>query len=260
MQNDNDTIITAEFRPRSSIPARLSWQEHARQGILAAYSSRLNPYALHTNEYELLRAHITKPQVTVYLNIRNAILRLWHRNPMVAVTKQEAAGCAKDSRHFALALISYEWLLRNGYINFGCVDVPPQTIFPYSTGRGKFPRQKTVVVIGAGMSGLGCARQLDHLFKHFAGEFAARREYPPKIIVIEGRRRIGGRVFSHPLIKQGGLPNGMYHHDAIYSYTHKIKCCLSTISLMYTNMKIQVFAARLKWVLKLLWDSITETR
>lgn len=217
MQEETDFVNTAEFRPQSSIPSRLSWQELARQGILAAYSSRLNPYALHTNEYKLLRAHISKSQVTIYLNIRNRILRLWHRNPMVAVTRQEAAGCAKESRHFALALISYEWLLRNGYINFGCVEVSPPITTP--TGRGKFPRQKTVVVIGAGMAGLGCARHLDHLFKHYAGDFAAKREHPPRIVVIEGRKRVGGRIYSHPLGRQGFLPNGESNHKGLQDHT-----------------------------------------
>ena len=110
--------------------------EFARQGILAAYSSRLNPYALHVGEYELLRRHITKPQVTTYLQIRNAILRLWHRNPLVAVTKQEAAGCAKETRHFPLAFVAFEWLFRHGYINFGCVDVPLTQFIP-TKGKNK---------------------------------------------------------------------------------------------------------------------------
>jgi lysine-specific histone demethylase 1 len=179
--------------------------EYARQSRLAAYSSRLNPFALHPDEYQLLRDHITKPQVTIYLQIRNGILRLWHRNPLVAVTRDEAAGCAKESKHFPLAQVSYEWLFRNGYINFGCVDIPQTKSSLPSTKK----TQKTVVVIGAGMSGLGCARHLEALFNHYADEFNKLNQKPPKVIILEGRKRIGGRVFSHPLVKQGGLPFGM---------------------------------------------------
>jgi hypothetical protein len=201
--------IEPEFRARSSIPASLSWAEFARQGILAAYSSRLNPFALHPNEYGLLKPHITKKQVTIYLNIRNAILRLWHRNPLVPVSRQEAAGCAKDVRHFALSQVAYEWLLRNGYINFGCVEVSKQ---PWSstTPKPTHAKQKTVVIVGAGVSGLGCARQLEALGIQLEDKFAAVGQRRPRIVVLEGRPRIGGRVYSHPLMgnANGTLPAG----------------------------------------------------
>jgi Flavin containing amine oxidoreductase/SWIRM domain len=197
-----------ELRSRTSIPPRLSWDEFARQGVVAAYCSRLNPYALHPGEYQLLRSHITRPQVTLYLMIRNAILRLWHRNPLVPVTRTDAAGCTRDSRHIALSQFALEWLLRNGYINFGCLATPsPLT----SNLPSRLPKRKTIVVIGAGLSGLGCARQLDSLFMQMEDQFLERGQYPPEIVVLEGRHRIGGRVFSNPLTesKHLKLPPGM---------------------------------------------------
>lgn len=190
-----------EFRARASIPLHLSWMEFARQGILAAYSSRLNPYALHPGEYNLLREHITRPQVTIYLNIRNGILRLWHRNPMVGVTRKEAAGCCKDARYFNLSQVAYDWLSRSGYINFGCVELP-STAQSIPRQKAKGGRRRTIVVVGAGMSGLGCARHLDGLIAQYGENFTADGERPPKIIVLEGRNRIGGRVYSHPLQSQ----------------------------------------------------------
>jgi monoamine oxidase len=193
-----DPAAHSEYRARSSIPVRISWMEFARQGILAAYSSRLNPYALHPKEYELLRNSITRTQVTTYLGIRNAVLRLWHRNPMVAVTKHEAAGCAREPRHFDLALVAYEWLQRNGYINFGCVDVSSLAPDPSKT-KLKAGRRKTIVVIGAGMSGLGCARQIESLVQQLGEKFYQQGVKSPRIVVLEGRHRIGGRVYSHPL-------------------------------------------------------------
>jgi lysine-specific histone demethylase 1 len=184
--------------------------EYARQGILAAYSSRLNPYALHPGEYSLLREHITRSQVTIYLNIRNGILRLWHRNPMVGVTKHEAAGCCKDARYFSLAQVAYDWLLRNGYINFGCVELS-NTARSIPRQKAKGGRRRTIVVVGAGMSGLGCARQLENLIAHYGEKFTDDGERPPKVIVLEGRNRLGGRVYSHPFKKQAKstLPAGL---------------------------------------------------
>ena len=199
----------AELKANSSIPAELSWPEFGRQCILAAESSRLNPFALHPAEYRLLRNHINHAQVTIYLNIRNAILRLWHRNPLVYVSFEEAAGCTRDRRFFGLAKVAYLWLLRNGYINFGCVEVP-DTVPAMSRKKAKDSPQRTIVVVGAGMSGLGCARQLQALFAQLADQPNNSGERPPKIIVLEARPRVGGRVYSHPFINQTNstLPAG----------------------------------------------------
>ena len=189
--------------PRSSIPRSLPQKEFARQCILAAYSSRLNPYALHSGELKLLHSRITYPQVTIYLNIRNAILRLWTRNPLLSVSLEEALGCAKDRRHFGLARIAYYWLFRNGYINFGCVEAAKISTAATKT-KNCVSKQQTVIVVGSGMAGLGCARHLTGLFSYFANKFAERDEMPPRIIILEGRSRIGGRIYSHPLRRKMG--------------------------------------------------------
>ena len=114
----------------------------------------------------------------------------------MSVTREESAGCAKDYRYFDVADIAYEWLVRNGYINFGCIEVP--NILPSQALNRK---RKRVVVVGAGIAGLGAARQLEGLFNQFGGEFGAN-DGPPEIVVLEGRGRIGGRVYSHPLHDQ----------------------------------------------------------
>ncbi len=179
-------------RPRASIPTDLAHAEYARQCISAAESSRLNPYALHVDEHRLLRQHLTPAQVTTYLNIRNGILRLWVRNPLIGVLRDEAVGCARDARWFDVANVCYEWLVRHGYINYGCLETmsqgPPKRNYKL--------QQRTVAVIGAGMSGLGCARQLEGLFAHFKDRFKAMGEDVPKVVVVEGRDRVGGRVYS----------------------------------------------------------------
>ena len=192
----------ADLRPRTSIPPNLTPTELARQSINAAYSSRLNPFALHASEYAILRDHICHLHVTAYLNIRNRILRLWVRNPLVSVTPEEAAGCALASRWLGLAEVAYEWLVRKGYINFGCVEVPEAPFAKAKRYKLKRARRKTIVVIGAGMAGLGCGRQLEGLFNHYRGRWTSVGEEPPQVVVLEGRNRIGGRVYSHPLRSQ----------------------------------------------------------
>ncbi|KAK0670370.1 putative lysine-specific histone demethylase [Cercophora samala] len=184
-----------DVRPKVSIPPDLPLYEYATQCISGAEASRLNPYALHPEEYTMLRDHISHTQVTTYLNIRNGILRLWVRNPQIAVTRDEAVGCAKDSRWFDVASLSFDWLVRRGYINFGCVEIRSSRKPAAENSPGQ-RKQKTIVVIGAGMSGLGCARQLEGLFKQYSRRFREMGEEPPRVVVLEGRSRVGGRVYS----------------------------------------------------------------
>lgn len=197
-----------DHRPRTTIPVNLPPAVLAQQGIHAAYSSRLNPFALHPDEYRLLRDHICHLHVTAYLNIRNRILRLWVRNPLVSVTAEEAAGCALASRWLGLAEVAYEWLIRKGYINFGCVEIPETTNAKDRRYKLKRLKKKTIVVVGAGMSGLGCARQLDGLFRHYRDRWTSAGDEPPNVVLLEGRNRVGGRVYSHPLKDQRsqGIP------------------------------------------------------
>ena len=206
--NKVSRILFREFPPRTSIPSDIPHEELARQSVQAAYSSRLNPFALHPDEYQLLRDHICTSHVTAYINVRNRILRLWVRNPLVSVTAEEAAGCAYSSRWLGLAEVAYEWLVRKGYINFGCVEVPDASNIRDKKKKLKRTR-KTIVVVGAGMAGLGCARQLEGLLSHYREKWTNIGEEPPRVIVLEGRARIGGRIYSHPLRGQSpiGLPS-----------------------------------------------------
>ena len=52
------------------------------------------------------------------------------------------------------------------------------------------------------MAGLGCARQLEGLFSHYQTQWTSNGDEPPRVIILEGRRRIGGRIYSHPLQNQ----------------------------------------------------------
>ena len=195
-------IQFANLKPRTTIPQNMPPLSLAQQSIHAAYASRLNPYVLHPDEYRILKEHICHLHVTAYLNIRNRILRLWVRNPLVTVTAEEAAGCAYASRWLGLAEVAYEWLVRRGYINFGCVEVPESANDQRRASKLKKLRKKRIVVIGAGMSGLGCARQLEGLLRHYRDRWTSAGDEPPNVVLLEGRNRIGGRVYSHPLKSQ----------------------------------------------------------
>ncbi|VUC28356.1 unnamed protein product [Clonostachys rosea] len=190
--------LTFNVRPKASIPRNISSKRYAAECIWAAESSRLNPFALHPEEYLLFRHHISHAQVTTYLNIRNGILRQWMTRPSVNVTREAAIGCA-NARWFDAASVCYDWLVRRGYINFGCVqfaDVNKAQNGDQSQGQRK---RKTIVVLGAGISGLGCARQLEGLGIQYASQFHDQGEDPPRVIVLEGRSRVGGRVYSREL-------------------------------------------------------------
>lgn len=84
----------------------------------------------------------------------------------------------------------YEFLRRYGYINTGVAkDSELETNTCVQVNKENRNEKKTVIIIGAGMSGLGAARQLTS-FGH-------------KVIVLEGRDRVGGRCFSDTNICEG---------------------------------------------------------
>lgn len=157
-------------------------------------------------EYHLFRHHISHQQVTTYLNIRNSICYLWMKSPWVAVERRAAIGCA-TARWFDAASVCYDWLVRKGYINHGCVKIPEPRSSSSSWEGPPSRRQKTVAVIGAGVSGLSCARQLENLFTQYAERFRDRGEETPKVVLIEGRNRIGGRVYSREFKTKPKQPN-----------------------------------------------------
>ena len=192
-ENISNTIFIpkSELTIPRGIPPKNN-RTYAKQCVAAAYNSRLNPYELHVKEQESLQDHLCHAHVTVYLNIRNRILHTYLQNPNVSVTRQQALGCARDYRWNNLASFAYDWLLREGYINFGCVEVPQQQLqLPLDiNGTANAP---IIVVVGAGMAGLGCARHLEGLFHQYRQRC--------RVIVVEGKERIGGRIHSVPPLK-----------------------------------------------------------
>lgn len=189
------------------MPVLAGGKESIRQSQLAAYSSRLDPNTLDIHEFKLLKDRLSPDNISIYLSIRNNVLRLWTRNPLVAVSRDEVLQTITDKRYYGLAIFAHEWLSRHGYINFGCVEIPKG---PFSSA-SKGAKQSLIIIIGAGVSGLCCARQLQGIFAQFPERWTKQRRKLPRIVLLEGRHRVGGRVYSHPLRTQvkGSLPHDL---------------------------------------------------
>lgn len=117
---------------------------------------------------------------TMYLALRNLILASWHRNCTEVLTPQKCAPhiivrglvrvrCVQEMDRVL------HFMTRKGLINTGVLSVQ-QPLLPERY------RNKNVIVVGAGASGLAAATQLQN--------------FGMKVVVLEARDRIGGRVWD----------------------------------------------------------------
>lgn len=109
-----------------------------------------------------------------YIVVRNHILAKWRENVDVYLQLETVMESIR-AQHKSLVSSAYKFLLTHGYINFG-VAPAIKAVIKVETNRA------SVIIIGAGLAGLGAARQLI-AFGH-------------KVLVIEGRHRPGGRVYT----------------------------------------------------------------
>ncbi|KAI3448254.1 hypothetical protein Pfo_004919 [Paulownia fortunei] len=110
-----------------------------------------------------------------YIIVRNHILARWRSNVAVWLTKDHVLESIR-AEHKNLVNSAYNFLLHHGYLNFGVAPA----IKDVKTKLSDEVPKGSVIVIGAGLSGLVAARQL--IFLGF------------KVVVLEGRARPGGRV------------------------------------------------------------------
>lgn len=110
-----------------------------------------------------------------YILIRNHILAKWRENISNWITKEIFID-AIPSHCNTLLDSAYNFLVSHGYINFGVAPAIKEKI------PAEPSKQQSVIVIGAGLAGLAAARQL--------------MRFGFKVIVLEGRKRPGGRVYT----------------------------------------------------------------
>ncbi|KAI4333720.1 hypothetical protein L6164_018493 [Bauhinia variegata] len=115
-----------------------------------------------------------------YIVIRNHILAKWRGNVRKWLTKGEIRETV-SAEYEHLISSAYDFLLYNGYINFG--------VSPSFTSHMPEATEGSVIIVGAGLAGLAAARQL--------------LSFGYKVVVLEGRNRPGGRVYTQKMGCEG---------------------------------------------------------
>lgn len=197
---DNQDVIDI-----STIDDNLGTHESAKK-------ARLSSFKLTENEFEIFHdlINLESNNCQAYFYIRDRILEQWFTNVQLELTRDRAYESLEDEH---LANISqklrdslfdrcFNYLDRMGYINFGVLETSPENqpgrlpetkhklkraplmashlYKPLQKGNSKRGR---VIVIGAGLSGLTAARQL--------------QRFGMEVIVLEARNRPGGRVHTY---------------------------------------------------------------
>ncbi|KAL2472633.1 Lysine-specific histone demethylase 1-like protein 2 [Forsythia ovata] len=138
---------------------------------------------------ELLREEIEAGVVSTlggkeqndYIVVRNHILTKWRDNVRSWLSKGQIKETVSN-QYAHLINAAYDFLLNNGYINFG-VSPAVESQIPHEAIEG------SVIIVGAGLSGLAAARQL--------------MSFGFKVVVLEGRNRPGGRVYTQKMGREG---------------------------------------------------------
>ncbi|KAH9288473.1 hypothetical protein KI387_032590, partial [Taxus chinensis] len=147
---------------------------------MIAYSVGFPPDALTEEEIEAgVVSSVGGDEQANYIIVRNHIVALWRDNVTAWLDASHVMESIR-SQHKGLVNSAYSFLLSQGYINFGVAPA----IKDHSRDDAITPQSGSanVIIMGAGLAGLAAAQQL------LAWGF--------KVIILEARRRPGGRVFS----------------------------------------------------------------
>lgn len=113
-----------------------------------------------------------------YIVVRNHILATWRENVHLCLSKSIIKETVSADYHHLLDA-AYDFLLYNGYINFGVL--PSLESHP--------PTEACILIIGAGLAGLAAARHL--------------MSFGLRVLIIEARDRPGGRVYTQTMGRKG---------------------------------------------------------
>nr|DAD23022.1 TPA_asm: hypothetical protein HUJ06_024485 [Nelumbo nucifera] len=112
-----------------------------------------------------------------YIVVRNHILAKWRDNVRIWLSKGQIRETV-SSEYEHLICSAHDFLLSHGYINFG-VSPSITSQIPQEAHEG------SVIIVGSGLAGLAAARQL--------------LSFGFKVVVLEGRKRPGGRVYTQKM-------------------------------------------------------------
>ncbi|CAH2047328.1 unnamed protein product, partial [Iphiclides podalirius] len=145
----------------------------------AAFQSRLPFDKMSSLEAECF-SDLQGPSSIAFVQIRNRILKLWFEDPKKQLTQEACVQKMEPPYNGDPALImrAHAFLERHGFINYGIYE--RLTPIP-SPPKGK--QRPKVIIIGAGVSGLAAARQL--------------QSFGCDVVILEGRDRVGGRVVTY---------------------------------------------------------------
>ncbi|EOY12819.1 hypothetical protein QUC31_002012 [Theobroma cacao] len=115
-----------------------------------------------------------------YIVVRNHILTRWRSNVHIWLSKGQIKETVSNEYEHLMSA-AYDFLLYNGYINFG---VSPS----FSSYMSEEANEGSVIIVGAGLAGLAAARQL--------------LSFGFKVVILEGRNRPGGRVYTQKMGKK----------------------------------------------------------
>ncbi|PIA55029.1 hypothetical protein AQUCO_00800041v1 [Aquilegia coerulea] len=119
-----------------------------------------------------------------YIVVRNHILSKWRNNVRTWISIDQIKETISNEYH-NLINSAYDFLFFHGYINFG---ISHSDLVIRHSWEGK---QGSVIIVGSGLAGLAAARQL--------------LSFGFKVVVLEGRNRPGGRVFTQRLGEEGNF-------------------------------------------------------
>lgn len=145
----------------------------------AAFQSRLPFDKMSSLEAECF-SDLQGPSSHAFIQIRNRILKLWFEEPKKQLTQEYSVQKMEPPYNGdpALILRTFAFLERHGFINYGIYE----RITPIpSPPKGK--QRPRVIIIGAGVSGLAAARQL--------------QSFGCEVVILEGRDRVGGRIVTY---------------------------------------------------------------
>ncbi|XP_046839081.1 lysine-specific histone demethylase 1B-like [Xenia sp. Carnegie-2017] len=144
------------------------------------YAFCFQPDVMEENELQYFSEFARTPGI--YLAMRNLILTLWCLNYKQILTLDKCVSHLIIRGLVRISLIQHmerilNYLTVKGFINYGILESTSQIQFPITS---KPFSSYHVIVIGAGTSGLGAAKQLHN--------------FGVKVTILEAQGRIGGRV------------------------------------------------------------------